>query len=235
MRVPPVTLGSAYSYLTAVKKLKKTTAKGKHCWLFQCACGQLVSAPSDLVRYGGKVSCGCKNPSALKDLTGLRFGWWTVQHRVPDRSGSVRWRCRCHCGVERDVTGESLRYGRSKSCLSCRWKRVSPPIGPASNAYDPRIPDSEREKNRKRFGDGKITWYTVAKSVFERDKYTCASCGRRGGLLQAHHVCSWREYPTLRYDPNNCITLCLQCHLALHKEAGWRECDIEDTAWWLLP
>lgn len=51
------------------------------------------------------------------DLTGNKFGKWTVIKRVEnDRYGQTRYLCRCECGNEKVVMGKSLRRGLSKSC-----------------------------------------------------------------------------------------------------------------------
>lgn len=51
------------------------------------------------------------------------------------------------------------------------------------------------------------------KQVFERDNYTCQCCGdNKGGNLRAHHVLNFSEYLDLRFDINNGITLCSDCH-----------------------
>lgn len=52
------------------------------------------------------------------DITGQTFGRWTVLSHVgrSSRSRQSLWRCRCDCGVERVVTGPSLRAGKSRSC-----------------------------------------------------------------------------------------------------------------------
>lgn len=55
-------------------------------------------------------------------------------------------------------------------------------------------------------------------SVFERDKYTCQRCKKRGGILNAHHIKSYKDFPNLRYELSNGVTLCETCHKNLHKE-----------------
>jgi hypothetical protein len=52
-------------------------------------------------------------------------------------------------------------------------------------------------------------------SVFSRDDYTCQYCFDRAGRIDAHHVLSFREYPSLRTEVNNGLTLCHACHLNL--------------------
>ena len=53
--------------------------------------------------------------------------------------------------------------------------------------------------------------------VFERDGYKCQLCGQIGGNLNAHHIRPFKDYPDLRFDLNNGITLCEKCHRSLHK------------------
>ncbi|MCK5603541.1 hypothetical protein KAR91_16775 [Candidatus Pacearchaeota archaeon] len=55
--------------------------------------------------------------SKLIDLTGKKFGRWTVLNRpyvITD--GITRWSCVCECGNEKMVNGSCLRRGTSKSC-----------------------------------------------------------------------------------------------------------------------
>jgi hypothetical protein len=50
---------------------------------------------------------------AFKDITGQKFGRLTVVGSL----GGSRWRCRCDCGTEKDVTGANL--GRSTTSCGC--------------------------------------------------------------------------------------------------------------------
>lgn len=50
------------------------------------------------------------------------------------------------------------------------------------------------------------------KHIFERDNYTCLSCGLRGRELQVDHIKPFAFFPELRFSDENARTLCLSCH-----------------------
>jgi hypothetical protein len=87
-----------------------------HC-VCDCGCQRLVSGNS--LRHGRSTSCGCPI-----DLTGMKFGRWTVLALHPQRVRNGRairtlWRCICDCGRARLVFATNLRRGLSTSC-GCR-------------------------------------------------------------------------------------------------------------------
>lgn len=62
------------------------------------------------------------------------------------------------------------------------------------------------KKQRTKFGR------IMRDKVFERDDYTCQNCNERGGELHVDHIKSWAEHVELRFDMDNCTTLCKSCH-----------------------
>lgn len=54
-----------------------------------------------------------------------------------------------------------------------------------------------------------------SKDVRGRDGHKCIGCGAKG-KLHAHHIKPWKEFPELRYDIENGVTLCPTCHQKAH-------------------
>jgi 5-methylcytosine-specific restriction endonuclease McrA len=72
------------------------------------------------------------------------------------------------------------------------------------------------ERRGQRFSQGYKRWRY---DVFLRDHFTCQECGdSRGGNLVAHHIKPFAEYPDLRFEVSNGLTLCEVCHAKKHKK-----------------
>ncbi len=71
-----------------------------------------------------------KEPSMARplkeNLTGKRFGKLLVLFRHGSKSNQPLWFCRCDCGVEKDVQGNAMRRGYTKSC-GC-WRVEMPSV-----------------------------------------------------------------------------------------------------------
>lgn len=71
---------------------------------------------------------------------------------------------------------------------------------------------SEREQYKN--SDEYKEWRSC---VLERDNYTCQCCGEKNTYLEVHHIYNYSDYPDLRTDINNGITLCYKCHSINYK------------------
>lgn len=61
----------------------------------------------------------------IKDMSGQRFGRWTVVSLDPVRSHKcARWLCVCECGITRIINGADLRKGSTRSC-GCLQRELS--------------------------------------------------------------------------------------------------------------
>ena len=80
-------------------------------WLCKCSCGTVKEVRAQYLKDGRSKSCG-HDTTRFKDLTGQKFGEWTVIKYV----GNQKWHCKCSCGTERDVESYFLTSGKSKSC-----------------------------------------------------------------------------------------------------------------------
>lgn len=88
------------------------------CNGLQGTCGKITFASTSRLRSGGTKSCGC---SAVKDLTGQRYGSLLVLHRAPSRGTQTAafWQVRCEekgCGKEYAARSSNLPKHRNCGC-----------------------------------------------------------------------------------------------------------------------
>jgi hypothetical protein len=107
--------GKKFGRWTVLRQDKKVTRHKKTRWVCRCECGTKKSVESTVLRRGTSTNCGCVRLG--QDLTGQKFGHWTVQ-RLGKKSGwrMNGWVCRCQCGAEKIVRTQDLTEGKSKSC-----------------------------------------------------------------------------------------------------------------------
>lgn len=131
----------------------------------------------------------------------------------------------CKCGNTSSITISNLLRG--VSCMECYLKSNR---GENHPNYNPKLTLQERQKNRKYY-----EYQIWRRSVYERDKYTCQSCGdKTGGNLEAHHLDGHDWCKDKRTDVNNGITLCNKCHMDFHKMYGYKGSTREKFNAWLI-
>lgn len=85
--------------------------------------------------------------------------------------------------------------------------------------------DAVNENRRIRKSKKYVEWRT---NIFEKDYYVCQCCGKRSSRLNVHHIKSFANYPNLRFDIKNGITLCTSCHDATIKGSLHNTLGIHD-------
>lgn len=141
-------------------------------WACRCDCGAMTVKRGTALRNGSAKSCGCARSTSmmgkgLVDLSGQRFGRWTVIDRAPDgKNRQTMWNCVCDCGEKKSVNAKSLKNGESLSCGCLKIERLS----------------IERDLVGERFG----RWLVVGRGPdrigsrrFKRWQCVC-DCGKRG-------------------------------------------------------
>lgn len=129
--------GLTFGKLTVVSLEKELSKIKKQAyWKCRCECGNYTIVIASELKRGGIQSCGCSHKEAaikkINDLTGLKFGRWTVlslESESKNIKGRAHWLCRCECGKEKIVSGRNLLSGDSSSCGCLRKEMSALPFG----------------------------------------------------------------------------------------------------------
>ena len=203
--------GQSFGNYTVISEVPQRTKNRGIIWKCQCTCGEIKDVASRYLISGESTSCGHKYNI---DLTGVKFGNWTVlERRHRNKHGNAMWYCKCDCGELREVSGYSLRHRNNRSC-GCLNR------GENHHLYKPDLTEEERLTNRYQLsGNNMVIWRT---NIYTRDSYTCQVCGdNKGGNLNAHHLNGWNAFPEQRFDLDNGVTLCTDCHKEFHSQYGY--------------
>lgn len=153
----------------------------------------------------------------IKDLTGQIFGRLTVisldeetpQSPTKDGNFRVRWWCKCDCGTSepKSILGSHLTSGNIQSC-GCLHHEAC--FGENNwNWKGGKTPEIRRLREQEPY----LEW---RRQILQRDDYACQCCGSTC-YLNAHHLYDFAEHENLRYDVNNGIILCEECHAARYE------------------
>ncbi len=125
------------------------------------------------------------------------------------------------------VGENSYWYGRKRSEDQCahiskikkgKWSgesnpRVNDPlIGERNGRWQGGITaENAKIRNSEEYSNWRI-------SVFQRDMHACQCCGNKNNL-EAHHILNFSNNEDLRFDINNGMTLCHDCHNPIVKDS----------------
>lgn len=226
--------GKTFERLTVIKE----DGRNKHShvmWLCKCECGNETRASTNSLNRGKTRSCGCLQRDVVTErsrakLLGKRFGMLEVIKFVginveSKRSKRAKWLCKCDCGGTVIAQSEALLGGYRKSCGCIQREGARERMtGENHPNFNPDLTKEERLKHRYTLDANQKT-YKLRKKTFERDDYTCQICSARNGngkriVLNAHHIDGWNWCKEKRFDLDNMITLCDDCHSDFHSRYG---------------
>ena len=145
----------------------------------------------------------------------------TVKVKDLPKGSHTKVKVRCDnpdCNKEYEVLYSSyLKYNHNGKtyCNACGKKILNSREN--SGRWNPNKTDEERENGR----DG-LEKTEFVKKVMARDNYTCQCCNKplnHDGVV--HHLNGWDNFKEQRYDVQNGITLCENCHKNFHSKYGY--------------
>lgn|SRR3990167_3552131 len=159
---------------------------------------QFFTISSDIKRGRGKC-CSKSCATKLKHKEG-KFPKILTAESNPNWKGGKPKCINC---------GNKVTSSQSKKCGNCWSIYMKTKIGENNHKW---IKDrTQLKKSEKKHLDGGYREWMFA--VKKRDGWICriadVNCD---GRLEAHHIKNWKEYPELRYEITNGITLCHAHH-----------------------
>lgn len=173
--------------------------------------------------------CGCGSPTAWNRSKNRWNVYAEGHYRRPVAYSNAEW-LREHY-VDKNMTtdeiaamfgvrGSSIVKAMKKHGIERRTKSAAR-VGRKGGARNPAWKGGVTPERQRFYRTQE--WKALLASCFARDGYHCVRCGcikTSTDPLHAHHVRSWADYPELRKDIANLITLCEQCHLWVHSAAN---------------
>jgi len=88
----------------------------------------------------------------------------------------------------------------------------------------------EQNPGKYRYEDPEyIEWSWQVKN---KSNFTCQVCDKLGGALNSHHLNGWKNFPNERYNIENGVCLCKECHKRYHDEYGYgNNTDLQFLNW----
>lgn len=211
-------VGKVFNHLTVIQlDEEKTKLTKKSYWICECDCidKTRLSVLASNLKQGNTTKCKyCK----AENLVGKRFNFLTVVSRVIDEKDHVKWLCKCDCGNEIIVRGDSLKSNHTKSC-GCLQKKFISQLN-TSNLIGQRFGKlTVMKRSQKKDTNGQYYWYCdcdcgakdieiSGHNLVSRGTCSCGCISSRGEekiakILSENNIIFQREYPIPQLFPSN--------------------------------
>lgn len=178
-------IGKTYGYYTILSFAE--FRKSEMFFNCRCVCGNEKVVHLSYLKNGHTVSCGCMRGKQLPrtekdDLTGMKFGMFTVLHRDKEATSvAPGYICRCECGTEKSVKKYDLKNGTSWHC-GCQKDKVRKQ---AAEKYSRKFQAGEYEQKPadligRRYGMLTVISKVDDDSTASKSSYVCqCDCGNK--------------------------------------------------------
>ena len=192
------------------KPITRVPPDGQQAPLCKCGCGQHVRWSQSKNRWLKYVRGHYRPKRAYH-----RPEWLRREYEQKGRSAT-------DIAAEFDVSIQTIRKALAKAEISERSRGESLRLsGKMRGENNPAWNGGTTPERQRLYKQGH--WREFSQSIYERDGFRCHRCGRPKGRpksLHAHHLKPWANNPALRFDPDNCVTLCHRCHVWVHSSAN---------------
>jgi hypothetical protein len=214
------------------KKRFELNPKNKERFKLKCLnCGKEFETVNSKIKNGRKFCCKLCFYQYQKGLKRKELGVETTcdicgkifriyPYRLKESGVHT---CSKECFIiflaSRDVTVEtrkklSLKSLGHKLSLESRLKIKKSKIGKKNPNWKGGISDINKKIRTSMIYR---QWQNI---IFKRDNYKCCICGKKSKNLNGHHLCGFSEFPELRFNPDNGVTICKKCHDYFHSIFG---------------
>jgi hypothetical protein len=121
--------------------------------------------------------------------------------------------CSRKCNLSFNAKGNKYNVGRIP------WNKNKHQLQ-TSGSNNPNWKNGISKENEKQRHN--IEAYYWKRECLARDNFTCQKTGVSGGDLVVHHINNFSEFPELRWEISNGITLSKKSHLEFHKKYGYK-------------
>lgn len=211
-------IGKVFNHLTVIQlDEEKSKMTKKSYWICECDCADRtrLSVLASNLKKGNTTKCKyCR----AENLIGKRFNSLTVISRVIDEKDHVKWLCKCDCGNEIVVRGDSLKSNHTKSC-GCLQKKFISQLN-VSNLIGQKFGKlTVVKRSQRKDSNGQYYWYCdcdcgsknieiSGHNLISRGTQSCGCISSRGEekiakILSENNIVFQREYPVSQLFQSN--------------------------------